>query len=358
MAKKKQRKFITEIPVEFFDRLEHMFGPSVCRTLKKTFVERPTTFRVNTIKAESDETIIGLKKQGFKFKKVPWYADAYILENRTKRELSETSAYLEGHIYMQSLASMVPPLLLDLAPGESVFDMTAAPGSKTSQIAALMQTEGELLANDVNKVRFFKLKHNMEHLGVTSALHCEPEGRGNPLIVQDDEKIVASPLAPRNDIGSWKCTLRLEHGAALCDDYVGYFDKILLDAPCSAEARFIEGKPKTFGFWKERKIKEMAYKQRQLLFAAWKALKPGGTLVYSTCTFAPEENEVQISRLLERTPDAQIVPIQIEGLQSLPAVTVWKEKTLHEGVAHTLRILPTSEIEGFFVAKLMKKREE
>jgi len=352
MAKKKQRQFITEIPQEFFDRLEHMFGPTICRTLKKTFVERPTTFRVNTIKAERDETIIALKKQGFKFKKVPWYTDAYILENRTKRELSETSAYESGQIYMQSLASMVPPLLLDLAPGESVFDMTAAPGSKTSQIAALMQTEGELLANDVNKVRFFKLKHNMEHLGVVVGRQYNYQTPYDGATVVGYQT-VTSPIIPRTD-NKWKFTLRLEHGAGLCDDYFEYFDKILLDAPCSAEARFVEGKQKTFGFWKEKKIKEMAYKQRQLLFAAFKALKPGGTLVYSTCTFAPEENEVQISRLLERTPDAQIVPIHIEGLQSLPAVTVWKDKTLHEGVKHTLRILPTSEIEGFFVAKIKK----
>lgn len=340
MAKKKKRQFITEIPVEFFDRLEHMFGPSLCRTLKKTFVERPTTFRVNTIKAKRDETIIGLKKQGFKFKKVPWYTDAYILENRTKRELSETTAYESGQIYMQSLASMVPPLLLDLAPGESVFDMTAAPGSKTSQIAALMQTQGELLANDVNKVRFFKLKHNMEQLGVLSRPQDTSDG---------------SPAELRSDSSRWNCTLRLEHGAALADEYVAYFDKILLDAPCSAEARFIEGQPKSFGFWKERKIKEMAYKQRQLLFAAWKALKPGGTLVYSTCTFAPEENEVQISRLLERSPDAQIVPIHIVGVPSLPPIMTWKNKSLHEGVAHTLRVEPTKEIEGFFVAKIQKR---
>jgi 16S rRNA (cytosine1407-C5)-methyltransferase len=322
--KKKQKQPITSIPQEFKDRLETMFGPSVCRSFESTFVERPTTFRVNTIKADKAEVLRELSQAGFGTHKVPWYSDAFILRGKTKRELTELSMYSEGKIYIQSLASMVPPLVLDPQPGERILDLTAAPGSKTSQIAAMMQTQGELVANDNNKVRFFKLKHNMEQLGVAT----EREG--------------------------WTFTLRLEHGTGLCKEYPEYFDKILLDAPCSAEARFVEGKPKSFGFWKERKIKEMAYKQRQLLFSAWNALKPGGTLVYSTCTFAPEENEVQISRLLERNDDVEVLPVAIDGLKSLPCITEWKNKTLHTGVKQTLRIKPDDTIEGFYIAKLKK----
>lgn len=296
-----------QMPEKFLERLKAAVGPSLFLQIEKTFVERLTSFRVNTIKATKQEIKNALDDAGFKVKDVPWCADAFILMNKSKRELMELPAYTEGKIYIQSLASMVPPLALDPKPGEKVLDLTAAPGSKTSQIAALMENVGELVANDNNKPRFFKLKHNLELLGVVA-------------------------------------TLRMEDGSRLCGEFPEYFDKILLDAPCSAEARFIEGEPKTYGYWSERKIKEMAYKQRKLLFSAWYALKPGGTLVYSTCTFAPEENEKQIERLLKRFSDAETLPIDLPGL-----------KILSTTVPHAICLLPTNEVEGFFVAKLHKR---
>ena len=198
------------------------------------------------------------------------------------------------------------------------MDLTAAPGSKTSQIAALMGQQGELVANDNNKIRFFKLKHNMEVLGVNAKL-------------------------------------RMEHGGTLCREYPQYFDRVLLDAPCSAEARFVFGKPESTGYWKEQKIKEMAYKQWGLLLAAWGALKPGGILVYSTCTFAPEENELQMTKFLERVGDGEVLDIKILDIKWLPCVKLWKEKKVNsEVVKKAMRIMPTKEIEGFFVAKIRK----
>lgn len=302
-----------------------MFGPSLYKEIGKTFVMRPTTFRVNTIKAQKAEVNNVLKQSGFKTTEVSWYRDAFILQNKSKRELMELEIYKEGNIYIQSLASMVPPLVLDPQPGERVLDLTAAPGSKTSQMAAMMRLKGELIANDNNKVRFFKLQHNMEHLGVR----------------QEDGFL----------------SLRMEHGEALVRAYPEYFDKILLDAPCSAEARFVAGVPKTYGYWSERKIKEMAYKQRKLLLAAWSALNPGGVLVYSTCTFAPEENEVQISRLLERCADAQIEPITgLTGIRTLPICMEWKGRALDTRVRECLRVFPTGDSEGFFVARVGKAR--
>lgn len=316
------------LPDKFPERLVLMFSPTIAAEVRASFVERPTTLRINRIKA-GNEVIEELKSLGFTFSQVVWYKDAYILKNKSKRELTDSEPYKLGKIYIQSLASMVPPLILDPKPSEKVLDLTAAPGSKTSQIAGMMQGVGELVANDNNKVRFFKLKHNMELLGV---------GNGVP-----------DPLL------DWKFTLRLEHGGDLCREFPEYFDKILLDAPCSAEARFIENEPDTFGYWSERKIKEMAYKQRSLLFAAWGALKPGGTLVYSTCTFAPEENEIQVERLLERYPEAELEKITTELPPALPPLTTWKERKLAPTLGLTCRIKPTNQIEGFFVAKITKK---
>jgi len=303
-------------------------GPAIYRDVAKTFVTRPTTFRVNTIKADRGEVATALRKLGYKITQVAWNKDAFILENKSKRELTEVALYKEGKIYLQSLASMVPPLVLDAQPGERVLDLTAAPGSKTSQIAAQMQKSGELLANELNKVRFFKLQHNMEHLGVVEPVEDMP----------------------------WVFTLRMEDGSMLTHEYPEYFDKILVDAPCSGEARFVDGEPKTYGFWKLSKIKQLAYTQQKLLFAAWSALKPGGVLVYSTCTMAPEENEVRIDKLLNRLGDEAVVEdITLDGLKHMKPILEWKERKLHRDVGKTLRILPTKEVEGFYIARIGKK---
>ncbi|MFH1946614.1 MAG: RsmB/NOP family class I SAM-dependent RNA methyltransferase [Candidatus Magasanikbacteria bacterium] len=344
MSKKKKSKQYTHISEKFYERLAEMFGVSLLNQIKETFVERPTTFRVNTIKKTRLEVRERLFKAGFKFKDVSWYKDALVLSNKNKKELMKLDIYKNGEIYIQSLASMVPPLVLDPKPGEKVLDLTAAPGGKTSQIAGLMGCEGELMANDNNEVRFARLKHNMEVLGVErphpNPLPTSPAGR----------------LQGEGGQGEWVFTLRMENGSTLCKEFPNYFDKVLLDAPCTAETRFIADKPKTFSYWNERNIKEMAYKQRQLLLSAWGALKPGGTLVYSTCTFAPEENELQISKFLERNGDAEVVSIDTLGnIKKLPIVKNWKNSEIHpEVVKKALRLIPNKEIEGFFVVKIRK----
>ena len=374
------------LPIKFIERLEDIMGPSLFREIEKTFVERPTTFRVNTIKARGEEVVEYLNSQGFKIRQIPWYKDAFVLLNKSKRELCDLGIYEEGKIYVQSLASMIPPLVLDPQPGEKVLDLTAAPGSKTSQIAALMNCQGELVANDNNKVRFFKLKHNIVCLGVVnnSFPPCRGELKGGLQIGQRP-----LPGLPLQGGGGWCFALRQEHGGTLCREYPEYFDKILLDAPCSAEARFIDGDPKTYGYWKEQKIKEMAYKQWGLLLSAWGALKPGGILVYSTCTFAPEENELQVTKFMERishfpSPSqgevqegvwpkttrplpspllpgegkvgVEVLDIILTQIKRLPIVKEFKSKKVNpEVVKKALRIMPTKEIEGFFVVLLKKQ---
>ncbi len=382
--KKRQQEKRLNTFQKFLERLVEMVGISLFREMERTFVQRPTTFRVNTLKATKQEVRQELDRLGFKTKNVIWYSDAFILQNKTKRELTETELYTSGKIYIQSLASMAPPIILEPKPGDKVLDLTAAPGSKTSQIAMMMGVpvescpgmitpKGELVANDSNKVRFFKLKHNVEALGVADVSldseYSEPDlepKKSTPhvLWVKDEEVDQKSDVKKKKKVkegkkGEWTFTLRLEHGVKLCEEFPEYFDKILLDAPCSAEARFIDGEPKTTGYWKEQKVKEMAYKQRQLLFAAWTALKPGGTLVYSTCTFSPEENEMQISKLIERYKDeVTLIDTSITGLKRLPSLLKWREKEFDKEVKKTFRIFPTTEIEGFFVAKLVKNKRD
>lgn len=319
--KKKTSKFeFVELPPKFEQRFIELFPEPIDQIkIRKTFAKRPTTFRINTLKSSLDEVLPQLQQNGFKFDRVEWSADAFILRNRSKQDLMELSIYTDGKIYIQSLASQLPPVILEPQPEEKILDLTAAPGSKTSQMAAMMSNTGEIIANDMNKVRFFKLKHNLENLGVTNA------------------------------------KLRMENGVFLCREYDAYFDRILLDAPCSAESRFVLGDPKTLGYWSEPKVKDMAYTQRKLMLSAWQSLKPGGTLVYSTCTISPEENELQITKFLEKVDNAKLIPIKLPGINNLKIPNEFRNKQIPADVLQNcLRVYPTADIESFFVAKILK----
>lgn len=354
MAKNNDK--IAQLPARFRERGLEIYGSYFWQQIEQTFVSRPITFRVNTIKSNRKEVMDELSSGGFKVKSVSWYRDAFILTNKKQNELEETDLYKKGKIYLQSLASMVPPLVLAPEPGEKVLDLTAAPGSKTSQMAALMELRGELVANDNDEVRFQKLKHNLELLGVTPPLNL-PLREGETAMLGDPSSLRRGEgrcLDQQKGEGSVFCTVHNENGHKLCQQFPNYFDKILLDAPCSAEARINLSERRTFGFWNERNIKDHAFVQRQLICGAWEALKPGGTLVYSTCTFAPEENEVQIDKFLESFPEAKIIEIKLDGLQKIEPVLKWKGKELNKQIKKCWRIMPTVEIEGFFVCKIKK----
>lgn len=307
-----------QLPPILQDRLKAIFGQQTDQVIK-TFIERPTTFRINTLKARREDILETLQQEGFKLRRVPWYGDAFILENKKLSELQKLPIYTQGKIYVQSLASMVPPIVLNPKPGDKVLDLTAAPGSKTSQMAAIMKNQGELIANDNNEIRVERLKHNLKLLGADSVVVTFEDG--------------------------WK----------LEDKYKEHFDKILLDAPCTAEARIIVSEPRTYSFWNEKNIKEHAFIQRKLIFAAWMMLKPGGTLVYSTCTFAPEENEKQVARFLEDVGElAELEVITLPQLSGGRAITEWKGEKLNQEVKKSLRLLPSKDIEGFYIAKIKK----
>lgn len=310
------------LPQKFIDRFSIIFPEA--KDLSQIFAEKLPVFRINSLKTDLDFVVTKLKIDGFDLEGVPWSDLAFILKNKTKRDLLNHELCKTHLIYVQSLASQIPPLVLDPRPGEKVLDLTAAPGSKTSQIAALMKCQGELIANDVSRTRFFKLKNILQNLGVNS---CNPRF----------------------------LSLRMEDGSRLCRESPEFFDRILLDAPCSGEARFRINDPKSVGFWNEKKIKSLAQKQRRLILSAWGALKPGGTLVYSTCTFAPEENEVLISNFLKKVGDqAKVEKVELSNLQTIKVLEEWKGKLISTEVKNCIRIKPSNTIEGFFVVKINK----
>lgn len=299
----------------FLERLKTIVGSEHYDQVVQSF-SRPDVLsvRVNTLKTTRSGIIARLKERDISFREVPWSAEALILEGIPREELGRMDFINNGLLYRQSLSSMLPVLVLAPRPGERVLDMCAAPGSKTTQMAALMNNEGEIVAVEAIRGRFYKLKSVLAQCGVT-----------NVATKLTDARRFRSPA---------------------------FFDRILVDAPCSSEGRFKMDDPETYAYWSPRKIREMVRKQKGLLLHASRLLKPGGTLVYATCTFAPEENEGVVDWLLRKTGGrVSLEPVDFAGIPSYPSLEGWQGKLFDSRVQKCFRVLPGLEMEGFFIAR-------
>jgi len=308
----------TGLPLLFLDRLKAIVPPGQLDAVIDSFsAEGLLSFRVNTLKAQKQSVIENLKERNIAVKEVPWLEEALILSGTNWRGLEELELIKKGHLYRQGLSSMLPVLALNPNPGEYVLDMCAAPGSKTTQMAAMMGHAGEIVALEAVSKRYYKLKSVLALLGAVN--------------------VSAKIMDAR----------RFKHEKL--------FDRVLADVPCSSEGRFQTGHPKTYAYWSLRKIREMVRKQRGILLNGSRLLKPGGVMVYSTCTFAPEENEGVVDWLLRKMKGALAMDkIDIPGIQKYPAVTQWQGKNFDPQVKGCCRVLPGAEMEGFFITKFVK----
>jgi len=303
------------LPQALKDRLSKQWGSGTYSAMLQAFsVARKPTFRVNTLKATDQEVMDVLREEQIMFERIKTIPHAFLVKNTTDDELLEHRLTQEGKIYMQGISSMIPPLVLLDERGPTlksaptrILDLCAAPGSKTTEIAMMTNNAAEIVATEDNEVRFQKLENTIRIQGANvDARHTD--------------------------------------GTLLHKEFPEYFDKVLVDAPCSAEGRINIHEKRTFGFWSEKNIVEHAKLQRRLLRAAVGCLKPGGTLVYSTCTLAPEENEKMVEWLITEFP--QMKPADVSF--ALPNI----KKTTHK----TITMLPSELMEGFFVAKLSKNK--
>ena len=315
---------LVPLPDLFLDRLREILPPDRLAGVLATF-ETPseTAFRACPLVAPEAEALARLEKEGVPFAPIAGIPGAYRAPDRAA--LLGSEVYHAGALYVQNASSQLPPHLLAPEPGERILDLCAAPGSKTGQLAALMGDRGEIIAVEKVRGRFYKLRANVEAQNAT----C---------------------------VTPW-----IGDGARVWQRETEAFDRILLDAPCSTEGRFLASDPETTRYWSRRKIKEMRTKQRRLLFSAVMALKPGGTLVYSTCTFAPEENEAVLAKSLKTFGDA--LEIVASGLPAsgpvaeatIPGLEAWNGRAFPPAVRLARRVLPDGLLEGFFVAKLVKR---
>lgn len=305
----------SKLPLDFITELNNTFNPRIVDKILSGMLEkRYTTLRVNSIKYSVEELKKYFDHIGIKYETVPWYDDALIILNSNESQIQSLEIYKNGFIYMQSLSSMLPPLVLEPKENEKVLDLTAAPGSKTTQMASLMNNKGYILANELDKIRCDKLRFNIKMQGATI---CEVQnGRGE-------------------EIG---------------EKYPNEFDKVLLDTPCSGEGRFILQDEKSYKTWSTKEVEDLTKTQKGLFASAYKALKPGGEMVYSTCTLNKLENEEVLNWALNQF-NMEIVKIEIELKNTLKGIT----KGYNNELKNAIRMLPTKEQEGFFVAKLIKK---
>lgn len=298
---------MSKLPKPLLERLTGQFGKGAVDAMLAAFKDaRRPTFRANALKATDEEVMRLMREDAIQFERVKGVPHAFAAKNRTSPELLESYLAQQGFIYLQGIASMMPPLVLDPRPGESVLDLCAAPGSKTSQMAAMMEGKGRLVAVEEDEVRFQKLR--------------------NTLYVQGAKAVEA----------------RHADGTLLHHEEPEAYDKVLVDAPCSAEGRISLRDARSYSFWSQKNVTLHAKLQRRLLRSAARCLKAGGTLVYSTCTLAPEENEEQAAWFLGEFPE--FAPVDFD----LPLSSVRRPG---KGM---VTVLPAREHEGLFVAKMRK----
>ena len=298
-GKKEVGRGVFMLPEEFLQRMEQQLGEEYPAFLESLERPRAVALRFNPLKGEAPEL-------PFVLDPVPWEPNGYYYDPQARPGLHP---YHEaGVYYLQEASAMSAVALLDPQPGERVCDLCAAPGGKTTQIAGRMQGEGLLLCNEINPKRAKILSRNIERMGVANALVTN------------------------------------EHPARLAEKYPSFFDRVLIDAPCSGEGMFRKEEAAVTD-WSQETVEMCARRQAEILHSGAALVAPGGRLVYSTCTFAPEENEQTIEKFLHAHPE--FAPEAVEAPWFTPVGTgmfrLWPHKLLGEG--HFVAVLRKTDSE-------------
>ena len=300
-----------ELPQGLRELLTEQYGEETAETIVQGFMQpRRVTLRVNTIKTSVDAARAQLEAAGVALTPVAWSDEAFIVENVREHALEQLPLYENGDIYLQSLSSMLPPLLLEPQAGECILEMAAAPGGKTTQMAALSGNRALITACEMHKIRAQRLEYNVKKQGAS---------RVN-VMVTDSRRL----------------------------DDLFQFDKILLDAPCSGSGTILYTDKGFTGGFSRALMDKCARTQEEMLRKALRLLKPGHEMVYSTCSILQRENEAVLQRVLKNGA-AQVVPFDEVRFADVPK--------LPTGMEGALLVRPTQLYEGFFAVRLRKSGE-
>jgi len=302
-----------EFKEKFVERFSRLTDWDTFKRFSLSFLRK--SIRVNTLKISIKDLKARLEKD-WVLEPVPWCKEGFFIEHKKGRlDVGNTIEHSLGYYYVQEAASMIPPVVLDPRPGEIVLDMCAAPGSKATQIAQYLQNKGLLVANDIKGVRLASLGINLQRCGVMNEL------------------VTLSPGTAIRGL---------------------LFDKIMLDAPCSGTGT-IRKSPKTIQMWNPNMVKRLSAVQKKLIVHAFGSLKKGGTLVYSTCSNEPEENEGVIDFLLNKFEDAEVEAFDL-NINRGDVILEFEGRKFDDSIKECLRLWPQdNDTEGFFVAKIVKK---
>lgn len=339
------------LPV-LIERALEMLGSSDAQRVRTGYVEaveRPVTLRANALASDADTVAAALDGAGVAYERAAWYPDAFVLDSDVReRAIWKLELYRTGSVYLQSLSSMLPPLVLAPSAGEDVLDMCAAPGGKTSELAALTCNRAHLTACELHAPRAEKLAYNLDKLGV-------------------------------RNVNVMRCDARR------LDEFFA-FDRILLDAPCTGTGTYRAGDQRAAERMTDKLLAKVTKAQRALLDRALTVLKPGGTLVYSTCSILPAENDDQVVAALKRHRDCKLVPLSLANTAPssadknatnssddsaagedakrfafaesarhvITAIESGEIPTLPSRLEGTVTVCPTRLYQGFYVALIQK----
>lgn len=293
------------LPTFLYNQLLNQYGEEITNKIIDGYTQnRYTTIRINTLKTSVSKVKETLLNLGYEIDEVPWYEKALIIKNKCENDIKKLDIYEDGQIYLQSLSSMLPVMILNPKESESILDMAAAPGSKTTQIGIETNDKALITACEKDKIRFERLKYNVQKQGINHITFLNEDASG-------------------------------------LDDFYS-FDKILLDTPCTGSGTInLNGIVR----FTEEYLKKLVSIQEKLLKKAIKLLEPNSEMIYSTCSILKEENENNLMKILNE--NIEIVPIDEKLFQGVPL--------LPTSIKGTISVMPNAVYEGFFIAKLRKK---
>ena len=295
--------------------LNNQFPYSIVQKILNGFdKKRFTTFRINTLKSNDEEVIEKLKKEKVDFKKASYFPNGFYFLKINENKALKLELIKEGKIYLQSFSSMIPAILIKPQKDEKILDITAAPGSKTSLLCALSANNAIIYANDKDKIRFERLKYNINLLG------C-------------------------------KANLLNEKAEQIYKIFDKFFDKVLVDVPCSQEGLFLKNEARTYANWSMKEVESYSKLQQKILDSALQTLKDNGLCVYSTCTMNKKENEEVLKIVLEKYKIEPIDNLKIfDNIKDIQKSNL----NINDVKLPIYRILPSEFFEGFTISIFKK----